>query len=193
MDTLILNKDGNPLSIVPLSVVSWQVAIRLAYQEKVYVMHTYDNWVVRSPSTTMFVPSVVITSDYIKWNRQVKYNRTNIFLRDNFTCQLCGAKPHASQLTLDHVVPRVHGGKTNWTNIVTACKECNHGKGDNRKIVPKKMPTKPGYYELMARRMQYPVVVRHATWLPFIQWPEHLIQLRPPRNEASEVDSGDEE
>ena len=184
-DTLILNRDANPLSVVPLSAVTWQVAIRLAYQKKVHVIHTYDSWVVRSPSVHMFVPAVVVTSDYIKWNRQVKYNRTNIFLRDDFTCQFCGAQPHANQLTLDHVIPRAHGGKTNWTNIVTACKECNHGKGNNKKIVPKKAPVKPGYYELISKRMAYPVVVRHKSWLSFIQWPESLIQFKPPRNEIT--------
>lgn len=181
-DVLILNADGNPLSVVPLSVVSWQTAIRLAYQDKVRVMTSYDDWEVRSPSCTWKVPSVVICSDFIKWDRTVKYNRTNILLRDLFTCQFCSAKPPANSLTLDHVVPRVHGGKTNWTNIVTACKACNHDKGSNKKIVPKVMPTKPNYYELMAKRMRFPVTVRDEAWLQFLAWPEHLVELRAPRH-----------
>lgn len=182
MDTLILNKDHNPLSIVPLSVVPWQTAIRLAYQTKVYVIAEYEHWHVRSPSTKMKVPSVVVTSEYIKWNRQVKYNRTNIYLRDQFTCQLCGDKGlPVGQLTLDHVVPRKHGGKTNWKNIVTACRKCNHKKGDDKTIIPKKMPSRPSYYELMARRMDYPITVRDESWLIYLNWPEDKINMRVPR------------
>jgi hypothetical protein len=98
-----------------------------------------------------------------------------------YTCQLCGAKPPASQLTLDHVVPRVHGGKTNWTNIVAACKKCNHDKGHNRKVRPNKLPTKPNYYELMAKRMKFPVTIRDPEWLTFLSWPEDKIEIRPPR------------
>ena len=180
-DTLILNADGNPLSVVPISVVSWMTAIRLAYQHKVRVMHSYEDWEVHSPSETWKVPSIVMCTEFIKWSRQVKYNRSNILLRDMYTCQLCGAKPPASQLTLDHVVPRVHGGKTNWTNIVAACKKCNHDKGSNKKIRPKKMPTKPNYYELMAKRMKFPVTIRDPEWLTFLSWPEDKIEIRPPR------------
>lgn len=180
-DCLILNADGNPLSVVPLSVVSWQTAIRLAYQEKVRIMCEYDDWEVHSPSCTWKVPSVVICSDFIKWHRQVKYNRTNILLRDLYTCQLCSAKPPANQLTLDHVVPRIHGGKTNWTNIVAACKRCNHKKGASQKIKPKVLPTKPNYYELCAKRMKFPIIIRDKTWLQFLSWNEKLVEFRPPR------------
>jgi len=180
-DTLILNADGNPLSVVPLSAVTWQTAIRLAYQDKVRVVNEYEDWEVHSPSCTWKVPSVVMCTDYIKWSRQVKYNRTNILLRDLFTCQLCGAKPPASQLTMDHVVPRVHGGKTNWTNIVTACKTCNHNKGSNRKIKPKRLPTKPNYYELMSKRQRFPITIRDESWLVFLDWDSKLVEMRPPR------------
>ena len=180
-DTLILNADGNPLSVVPLSVISWQTAIRLAYQEKVRVVQEYEDWEVSSPSVTWKVPSIVMCSDYVKWSREVKYNRTNVLLRDMFTCQLCGDKPPVSQLTLDHVLPRIHGGKTNWTNIITACKPCNHAKGSNKNIKPKVMPQKPNYYELCAKRMKFPITIRDENWLTFLAWPENLVEFRPPR------------
>jgi len=183
-DTLILNADGNPLSVVPLSVISWQTAIRLAYQDKVRKVVDYDDWEVRSPSCTWKVPSIVMCTEFVKWNRVVKYNRTNILLRDMFTCQLCGDKPPASQLTLDHVLPRIHGGKTNWTNIVAACKKCNHDKGSNKKIKPRVMPTKPNYYELMAKRQKFPLTIRDEAWLTFLPWDPNLVELRAPRRSA---------
>lgn len=32
--------------------------------------------------------------------------------------------------TIDHVVPRAHGGATEWPNEVAACRACNAAKGD---------------------------------------------------------------
>jgi 5-methylcytosine-specific restriction endonuclease McrA len=32
-------------------------------------------------------------------------------------------------MTIDHVVPRRCGGDHTWTNLVTACEECNRKKG----------------------------------------------------------------
>lgn len=187
-DTLILNKDGTPLSMMPLSVVSWQTAVRLLTLDKVRVLKDHEGWQVRSPSITLNVPSVVICSEYIKWNRHIKYNRTNVMLRDNFTCQLqstykCrrdkGKGHKQSDLTIDHVVPRSHGGKTNWKNVVTACKECNSTKGNDHEIVPKKMPYRPSYYELVAKRRQFPIRIRDEYWLTFVDWPEDQVQLIP--------------
>ena len=168
-----------PLSMLPLSVVGWQTAIRLLTLEKVRVLKDHEDWQIRSPSWTVSVPSVVMTTDYIKWNRHVKYNRSNVYLRDGFACQYCGAKPSPSQLTLDHVLPKSHGGKTNWANISTACKDCNSIKGNNPDIKPKIMPHKPSYYELAARRKQYPIRIRDEYWKNFLDWPEELIHLMP--------------
>lgn len=181
-DVLVLNKDAQPLSMLPVSVIPWQTAIRLCFLEKVRPLEYYPDWVVRSPSTTLRVPSVVITTDYIKWNRIVKYNRQNIYLRDNYTCQLCGEKPGLAALTLDHVVPRSKGGKSNWTNMVTCCKRCNEKKGDNEAIVPKKMPVKPSYYEMVGKRQRLPLRVRDQSWLDYIiGWPEDTIEICPPK------------
>src|SRR5215471_16280986 len=88
MDTLILNKDGSPLSLVPLSVVTWQVAIKLLFLGKVTVLKEHEDWVVRSQKLEMHVPSIIICAEYVKWNKRIKYSRTNVFLRDDFTCQL---------------------------------------------------------------------------------------------------------
>lgn len=180
MDTLVLNADGNPLSLLPISVIPWTTAIRLITLDKVSVLSNYDDWVVRSPSVTMKVPSVILTKDYVKWNRIVKYSRSNIYLRDNYTCQLCGIKPKVSELTLDHVVPRSHGGKTSWTNIVTCCKKCNEEKGNNRSIRPKVLPVRPSYYQMIALRQKYPIRICDTKWLDFLSWPEDMVELRKP-------------
>lgn len=55
-----------------------------------------------------------------------RLSRREIFIRDHFRCQYCGAETR--QLTLDHVTPRSRGGDHSWTNVVSACSTCNHQK-----------------------------------------------------------------
>ncbi len=43
-------------------------------------------------------------------------------------CHYCGARVHPAQLTMDHVVPIVRGGKSSRSNVVTCCKDCNSKK-----------------------------------------------------------------
>ena len=62
--------------------------------------------------------------------KRVRFNRRNIFLRDQNTCQYCGRRVDPGELTLDHVVPRSRGGVSSWENIVLACVECNDRKAN---------------------------------------------------------------
>lgn len=43
-------------------------------------------------------------------------------------CYYCGRKVHPKELTMDHIVPIIRGGKSTKNNIVAACKECNNKK-----------------------------------------------------------------
>lgn len=54
--------------------------------------------------------------------------RFEIFKRDGFTCQYCGAHPPLAVLHVDHIVPVKEGGGNEETNLVTACDTCNLGK-----------------------------------------------------------------
>lgn len=186
MDTLLLNTDGQPLSMLPISIVTWQTAIRLLMLGKVRVVSEHE-WVVRSPSTTMRVPSIIMTTKYIKWPRTVKFNRYNLYLRDDFTCQLqitsrCsrayGKNHEVSELTLDHINPRSKGGSNSWMNLVTACGTCNSHKG-NDGIVPKKMPSIPTYYELIEKRKKSSLTISDLSWLDYLSWDEDLVYYHP--------------
>src|SRR5205823_13494499 len=65
-----------------------------------------DGWV-RTSSTEIQVPRVIRLLTYDKLPKQtVKFNRRNIFARDNNQCQYCGKKFPTSELSLDHVLPR---------------------------------------------------------------------------------------
>jgi 5-methylcytosine-specific restriction endonuclease McrA len=88
-----------------------------------------DDWV-RTVSTAIQVPRVIRLMDYDRLPKQtVKFNRRNIFARDNNQCQYCGKKFPTSELSLDHVIPRSQGGTSTWENIVCACVNCNVKKG----------------------------------------------------------------
>lgn len=55
--------------------------------------------------------------------------RFDIFRRDSFICQYCGAKPPDVVLEIDHITPVVEGGTNDQMNLVTSCEACNRGKG----------------------------------------------------------------
>lgn len=56
--------------------------------------------------------------------------RFQILERDSFTCRFCGKRAPETELEVDHVVPRSKGGSDDTSNLVTACRDCNRGKGD---------------------------------------------------------------
>jgi hypothetical protein len=56
--------------------------------------------------------------------------RFNIFKRDLFSCQYCGATPPSVVLEIDHIHPVSKGGTNDSDNLITACFDCNRGKRD---------------------------------------------------------------
>lgn len=79
----------------------------------------------------ILVPKVLLLRSYAQVPvHEVKFNRENLFDRDNYQCQYCGNQMEPTQLNMDHVIPRDQGGKTSWENIVTACIQCNSRKAN---------------------------------------------------------------
>lgn len=149
MHTLLLNADYRPLQAI-----SWKRAVCLWYDDKVEIIEEYPDIDINSVSFSMKCPAVVKLNIYkkSKKNNKVKFSRYNVFYRDNFQCQYCGDIKEADDLTFDHVIPRSHGGKTEWTNIVTACHPCNTKKGSKLlselNFELKKIPTEPKVSEI---------------------------------------------
>lgn len=56
--------------------------------------------------------------------------RFEVFKRDSFACQYCGAKSPDAVLEVDHITPVANGGTNDILNLVTACRSCNSGKSD---------------------------------------------------------------
>ncbi len=85
---------------------------------------------VQTPNRAILVPKVVRLVRYDKLPvNQPKYSRKNVLARDEHHCQYCGRRFPVARLSLDHVVPKSRGGKSGWTNVVTACNDCNTRKG----------------------------------------------------------------
>ena len=122
---LVLNQNYEPLNVTNLP-----RAFRLVFGEKAEVVE-YDHQVIRTPRSEYRAPSVIRLQHQVRRPRpRVKLSRREIFVRDGYTCQYCGKGFPREQLNLDHVIPRDHGGKTTWENIVCSCIRCNTRKAN---------------------------------------------------------------
>lgn len=171
---LILNADYQPLSYFPLSVWSWQDAVKAVFLDRVNIVDNYER-TVRSASYEMQIPSVVALKDYVSQNRSPAFTRFNLFLRDGFACVYCGSP---DELTFDHVIPRRLGGKTTWQNIAAACSSCNLKKGGrlprDARMIPKIKPYKPSMHQLQAQGRKFPPNYLHDSWLDYLYWDVEL-------------------
>ena len=166
-DTLLLNTSGQPITNFPVSVIDYKRAIKLYFLEKVNVLDWYEDWDISSPSFSMKVPATIMTKKFYKGTSKISFSRFNVHLRDEFKCQYCGVQEQYSELTMDHVKPRSHGGKATWDNIVTCCKPCNTKKSDSV-WKPRHKPHEPNSYQLAALRSRLPFYVKHISWLDYL-------------------------
>ena len=169
MATLVLNADGAPVSLLPVSIIEWREAIKILVLDRCHVVSWHEDWIVRSARWETMVPSVIMLKEYQKPKQHVRFTKSNVFLRDLHTCAYCDVKLEKRFCTIDHVLPLSLGGKTNWENSVTACGSCNSAKGSNYKIKPKFKPHEPNYFELINKRKQLPFAVKDPAWLEYLQ------------------------
>ena len=161
---LVLNATYEPLNIVSL-----RRAVILLLKDKAEILEATDR-LIRSASLSLPVPSVIRLVYYVRVPRRlnIPLTRRTVMIRDNYTCQYCGAQPSRSSLTIDHVVPKVRGGSTGWDNVVCACKDCNLRKGAN---TPKEanmyLRSTPGRPRYLAMVVLYRAPV-HQTWTKYI-------------------------
>jgi len=171
---LVLNADYRPLSYYPLSLWSWQDAIKAVFLDRVNIVSEYDV-AVRSPTFSIKLPSVVSLKTYVKPARNPAFTRFNVFLRDRFECQYCGSP---EDLTFDHLVPRSRGGQTTWENVVTACSGCNLRKGGlqahEARMWPAQSPYRPSVVDLHNNGRGFPPNYLHDSWLVYLYWDTEL-------------------
>lgn len=135
---LVLNADYSPLGIIGWQrALVWSLKYEVNSPMSIDIIDFYKNdWIVGTNNKKHPIPAVVKTTKYYKLHQQrVNFSRKNLFIRDNYTCQYCHEKKDINKLTYDHVIPKskwtnYNSSPTCWTNIVTACVECNRRKGN---------------------------------------------------------------
>ena len=125
---------------------------------------------VATPRFAILIPRVIRLVEYDKVpRREVKFSRRNILARDENRCQYCNKKLPTSQLSLDHVTPKSRGGKSTWTNVVTACTPCNTRKGGRMpweaSMKLRRNPAIPKKNPLLADKVQSPT---YRMWRLFL-------------------------
>jgi 5-methylcytosine-specific restriction endonuclease McrA len=147
---LLLNQNYEPLNVCPA-----RRAVVLVNKGKAEVLENGMGRI-RTVIGAVSAPSVIRLMYHVRRPiPQRRLSRKETFLRDKYRCQYCGIETH--DLTLDHVIPRVRGGKHEWTNVVSACGTCNHRKGNKTpaeagmplRTIPGPPPTNP-YYPFLA-------------------------------------------
>ena len=126
-DTLVLDTLGFPVAFV-----SWQRAVSLQWQDRAVMVTEDAKRVLRSTSFEMGMPRVIRLRNHISRRLRLKVpmTRRNIAIRDNSSCQYCGVVLETAEYTIDHILPRVRGGRSVWTNLALACGQCNKRKSD---------------------------------------------------------------
>jgi 5-methylcytosine-specific restriction endonuclease McrA len=140
-----------------LCTVSWKRAIKLVLSEKVKVLK-YSDHVVNCVEKAFKVPAVVALMKIVRmvYKHRVPYTKKNVLVRDRFRCSYCGVK--SKNLTIDHVLPRSRGGKTDFDNCVACCKKCNDKKGAKTPreagLALRRRPFQPTISEFMRLKLQ---------------------------------------
>ena len=137
-------------SYEPLGTIGVARAVCLVFREAVFVEEYDAARVLRSVNQTFRVPSVVRLRAYVNVRRRRQVagmKRLRIYVRDKFTCQYCGKRGSADELTLDHITPRAQSGGSTPENLVTACVPCNNRKG-NRTPDEARMPLLTAQHKL---------------------------------------------
>jgi 5-methylcytosine-specific restriction endonuclease McrA len=177
---LVLNR-----SYLPIHITSVRRALTLLYQDVALAVdqeyRTFDfaSWAALATEEdrvglvgrAIRVPRVIALTSYDRLPRRaVRFSRFNIFARDRNRCQYCGGQFQRTELNLDHVIPRAHGGRSTWENVVCSCLRCNRVKGG-------RTPAQAGMRLISSpRRPEWtPFVLetfslrRYQEWVPFLR------------------------
>lgn len=145
--TLLLDMNYQVQAFIPL-----KKALKHIYKDKVEIISSWSDDIYFS-SGKMKHPAVIKLKYPIKRNyMKVSFSRFALVKRDESTCQYCNKKLNNSSITIDHVIPRSHGGPTSFTNCVVSCQICNGKKGNKTleqvNMVLIKKPVNPSFMYL---------------------------------------------
>lgn len=112
-----------------LNLVNWRRAFCLLAKGKVEVVRDSPQTIRNASGEELKIPVVMRLIKLIRtiYRSSVSFTKRNVFVRDRFQCAYCGTRK--DRLSIDHIIPKSKGGKTNFENCVAACKACNLRKG----------------------------------------------------------------
>jgi len=152
----------------PLKIISWEDAMHRIVTGDAEVVEETDK-LIRSAYTEWKLPSVIRQLKKFRRKGKIQFSRLNIYMRDGWTCQYCKERKATKDLTFDHVLPRAQGGKTSWTNIVTACRPCNSAKEDRTpEQAGMKLMKKPETPKWLPAQMVIKMKKLPKQWEPYV-------------------------
>lgn len=179
--TLVLNRHWAAVGTTTVRVgicLMYRAAARAVHPAD-STLHDFESWAriepeagepcIRTVRHRLKVPEILLLSYYEGVpRRRLTFSRRNVYRRDRFTCQYCGARPPIEDLTVDHVEPKSRGGKTCWTNCVLSCVKCNRRKS-SRTLAEAgvrllREPREPAWFPALS----IPPHIRKSSWSPFL-------------------------
>lgn len=134
---LVTDKIGNPKDWINLEHAAHYYASGLVLWSTGSVVKTYRGGInhVSGKQSTLDICSIIgirgkLLGEKFFERTTVYTDREILYARDKYLCAYCGDEFPYGKLTIDHVHPQSRGGRNIWVNCVTACKSCNHAKGD---------------------------------------------------------------
>lgn len=189
-NVLVLNRFYMAIRVISvrrsLTLLYRQCAEVIGNEDGTFISYDFNSWCELSQLTSLEkqpdeeyiqavdfelqAPRIVRLTRFDRMPAQsLRFNRKNLFARDDHTCQYCGKTEPTNKLSLDHVIPRSHGGPTTWENIVCCCLKCNSRKGGR---TPKQAhmgllndPVKPRFNPVMIASADDP---RYECWKTFL-------------------------
>jgi hypothetical protein len=129
---LRLNKAGTPIGWI-----SREEAATLVVKDQVVWALGENAFEIRGGINRLGIQSVLSLPSILASDGSVKISdfvpplvNSYLFRRDQFLCMYCGGEFTTDNLSRDHILPVSRSGTDSWTNVVTACKRCNHRKAN---------------------------------------------------------------
>ena len=173
---LVLNADFRPLSYYPLSLWSWQDAIKAVFLDRVNIVEHYDRAVQKSELRDAVAERRLLKSFVKPTTPPGLHPLQRLPARPLRLPVLRLAARTSPSITSSRASK---GGHTTWENVVAACSPCNLRKGN---LTPQQARMFPRQRALSRRRVHqlhrngrlFPPNYLHDSWLDYLYWDTEL-------------------
>lgn len=145
---LDIDYEMSPDGIINKNVINRLLVVRTFEEWENLPIREYDEYIT-TVNRRYRLPAIVVSArfDKIIQKKVIFPTKSNIWERDNYTCQYTGKKLSKDDLSIDHILPVSRGGQNSWENLVCCDKTLNNWKADRTpeecKLKLRKHPTKP--------------------------------------------------